>query len=129
MNELEPVYVDDFEKIRQIIEQARQEAAYKVAIPPQNPAQDSGPRHVSETVRKNRRHTQKAAPERAAFYAGRSSADSETELRADEPAAGQRRTVDTVSYTHLDVYKRQAIFRSMEICSEYSIPALLICIA
>lgn len=30
MNELEPVYVDDFEKIRQIIEQARQEAAYKV---------------------------------------------------------------------------------------------------
>ena len=25
MNELEPVYVDDFEKIRQIIEQARQE--------------------------------------------------------------------------------------------------------
>lgn len=30
MNELEPVYVDDFEKIRQIIEQARQEAIYKV---------------------------------------------------------------------------------------------------
>ena len=33
MNELEPVYVDDFEKIRQIIEQARQEAAYKVMKP------------------------------------------------------------------------------------------------
>ncbi len=30
MNELESAYVDDFEKIRQIIEQARHEAAYKV---------------------------------------------------------------------------------------------------
>lgn len=30
MNELEPVYVDDFEKTGRIIEQARQEAAYKV---------------------------------------------------------------------------------------------------
>lgn len=30
MNELESIYFDDFEKIRQIIEQARQEAAYKV---------------------------------------------------------------------------------------------------
>ncbi len=30
MNELESIYFDDFEKIRQIIEQARQEATYKV---------------------------------------------------------------------------------------------------
>ena len=30
MNELKSVYIDDFEKIRQIIEQARQEAACKV---------------------------------------------------------------------------------------------------
>lgn len=30
MNEMEPSYIDDFEKIRQAIEQARQEASYKV---------------------------------------------------------------------------------------------------
>lgn len=30
MNELESIYIDDFEKIRQIIEQAKQEAACKV---------------------------------------------------------------------------------------------------
>lgn len=30
MNEMEPSYTDDFEKIRQVIEQARQEASYKV---------------------------------------------------------------------------------------------------
>jgi len=30
MNKLEPVYLEDFEKIRQIIEQARQEVSYKV---------------------------------------------------------------------------------------------------
>ena len=30
MNELESIYIDDFEKIRQIIEQAKQEAVCKV---------------------------------------------------------------------------------------------------
>lgn len=30
MSEMEQNYIDDFEKIRQVIEQARQEAAYKV---------------------------------------------------------------------------------------------------
>lgn len=30
MNEMEPSYIDDFEKIRQAIERARQEASYKV---------------------------------------------------------------------------------------------------
>lgn len=30
MNELKSVYIDDFEKIRQIIEQARRKAACKV---------------------------------------------------------------------------------------------------